>query len=340
MCVVSDNAANIVAAIRLTGWRHIPCFAQNLNLIVHHGLQCITTITAKVKTKVEFFKLSTQATTKLKEIQETMNLPVLSMKQHITQWNSTFDTLQRILDIQRSLISTTASIYPELPELTNEELEKIRKICELLKVFKPMTQEMYSEKQVSSSMLMSTTLKWWCASFVPNTDKSYDTDEARQMTEKMLEASNNKFRGIEENAVFAEATFLDPRFKSQGFQDNRCFEKIKQHIISFCKVHQPATTSSSEDVPSQQELSEVESIIWGAFDESISVFTKNPHSESAAIIEVGKYVREPILPRKEKPLVWWFQQAQVYPFPINLAKRRSCIVATSDSFLKGRTDYH
>lgn len=115
-----------------------------------------STITAKVMTKVEFFKLSTQATTKLKEIQETTNLPVLSMKQHITQWNSTFDMLQRKLDTQRSLISTTALIYPELP---NEELEKIRKICELLKVYKLMTQEMYSERQVSSSMLMSATLK-------------------------------------------------------------------------------------------------------------------------------------------------------------------------------------
>ena len=31
--VVTDNAAN-VAAVRLTGWKHIPCFAHTLNLIV------------------------------------------------------------------------------------------------------------------------------------------------------------------------------------------------------------------------------------------------------------------------------------------------------------------
>lgn len=332
VCVVSDNAANIVAAIRLTGWRHIPCFAHNLNLIVRSGLQCITTITAKVKTIVEFFKRSTQATTKLKEMQETMNLPVLSVKQDVvTRWNSTFDMLQRILDIQRSLIATIALNYPELPQLTNDDVEKIRKICDLLKVFRLMTEEMCSEKQVTSSkvILLSATLKRWCASFLHNTDKSHETDEVRQMAEKMLEALNSRFRGIEENEVFAEATFVDPRFKSHGFQDNRCFEKTKQRVISFCKAHQPATTSSSEDVPPQQELSEVESIVWGAFDRSISVFIKNPHPTSAAIIEVDKYIQEPILPRKENPLVWWFQRAQVYPSLFNLAKRRLCVVATS-----------
>ncbi|XP_049782800.1 uncharacterized protein LOC126184454, partial [Schistocerca cancellata] len=31
---ISDNAANIVAAIRLTAWKHITCFAHTLNLIV------------------------------------------------------------------------------------------------------------------------------------------------------------------------------------------------------------------------------------------------------------------------------------------------------------------
>ena len=32
--VSTDNAANIVAAIRLTGWAHIPCFAHTINLVV------------------------------------------------------------------------------------------------------------------------------------------------------------------------------------------------------------------------------------------------------------------------------------------------------------------
>lgn len=36
--VVSDNAAIISAAIRLGGWRHIGCFAHQINLVVRRGL--------------------------------------------------------------------------------------------------------------------------------------------------------------------------------------------------------------------------------------------------------------------------------------------------------------
>ena len=33
-CIIADNAANILAAINLLGWHHLPCFAHTLNLIV------------------------------------------------------------------------------------------------------------------------------------------------------------------------------------------------------------------------------------------------------------------------------------------------------------------
>jgi len=39
VAVVTDNAANIVTAIRLNGWKHIPCFAYTLNLIVQGSLK-------------------------------------------------------------------------------------------------------------------------------------------------------------------------------------------------------------------------------------------------------------------------------------------------------------
>jgi hypothetical protein len=37
--IVSDNAANIVAAVRLCQWRHFSCFAHSINLIVQSGLE-------------------------------------------------------------------------------------------------------------------------------------------------------------------------------------------------------------------------------------------------------------------------------------------------------------
>ena len=39
VCVVTDNANNIVAAVRLNSWKHLPCFAHTLNLDVQDSLK-------------------------------------------------------------------------------------------------------------------------------------------------------------------------------------------------------------------------------------------------------------------------------------------------------------
>ena len=39
VCVVTDNASNMTAAIAQTGWRHLPCFAHTLNLVVQESIK-------------------------------------------------------------------------------------------------------------------------------------------------------------------------------------------------------------------------------------------------------------------------------------------------------------
>lgn len=58
LAIVSDNAANIVAAIKLTNWRHVPCFTLTVNLIVQNDLKEIKPLQNKVETIIEFFKRS------------------------------------------------------------------------------------------------------------------------------------------------------------------------------------------------------------------------------------------------------------------------------------------
>lgn len=70
---MSDNAANITAAIRLGQWRSIGCFAHSLNLIVQSGLNEVSDTVAKVKRIVEYFHKSTQGLRKLQEAQSQMN---------------------------------------------------------------------------------------------------------------------------------------------------------------------------------------------------------------------------------------------------------------------------
>lgn len=36
--LVTDNAANAVAAVQLNGWKHISCFAHTLNFVMQDSL--------------------------------------------------------------------------------------------------------------------------------------------------------------------------------------------------------------------------------------------------------------------------------------------------------------
>lgn len=101
VAIASDNAANIVAAIKQTEWKHIPCFAHTLNLIVQDSLKEISDIKCKIKSIVEFFKRSVKASESLKRKQEKLSVPVLSLKQDVTtRWNSTFLMFKRILEVK------------------------------------------------------------------------------------------------------------------------------------------------------------------------------------------------------------------------------------------------
>jgi hypothetical protein len=49
---------------------------------------------------------------------------------------------------------TIAINYPDLENITNENMIVIGQVCELLKVFKDCTEEIDSEKQVSASKIL------------------------------------------------------------------------------------------------------------------------------------------------------------------------------------------
>jgi len=51
--------------------------------------------------------------------------------------------------------------------------------------------------------------------------------------------------------------------------------------------------------------------------------------KSKAIIEIDKYLNEPLLDRKSDPLMWWKQMKTIYPNLFQLALLRLCVPSTS-----------
>ena len=170
-CIITDNAANIVAAVNLLGWRHLPCFAHTLNLIVQDSLKAVDglpSLQQKCKDIVSNFYRSSKATEKLLSIQSQSHTTAraVKLKQDVkTRWNSTFYMMERLLELQEAV--TTALCLSGRNDLclTNSEFDSIKQIVSGLKSFEKATREMSSQSFVSLSKIIpgpfAARFSWW-----------------------------------------------------------------------------------------------------------------------------------------------------------------------------------
>lgn len=225
IAIVSDNAANIVAAIRDGGWRHIGCFAHSINLSVQACHRELATTLTKVKSIVEYFKRSSSALAKLKDIQKQMGLPELKLKQDVvTRWNSTFDMLQRFYKLKEAIISTLAILDTQHEQLSSHDWIIVEKTIDILEIFYDITNEISAENNVSLSKVIVL-----CKIMIRHVNKKLNEEgtsgpiEIRLLLNTLRQQLNDRFKNVENNALYAEATILDPRFKKYGFRDeNMC----------------------------------------------------------------------------------------------------------------------
>ncbi|XP_017474208.1 PREDICTED: zinc finger BED domain-containing protein 1-like [Rhagoletis zephyria] len=156
--VASDNAANVIAAIRLTGWQSIPCLAHTLHLIICDSFKesNVDVLRDKCRSIVEYFHRSIVAANKLKEVQTTMNKPQLKLKMEVqTRWNSTFHMIQRLIEVQEPLEATIGVLHNPISILAANEWEVLNEISQLLKPFEDLTMEMSAEQYVTVSKIQA-----------------------------------------------------------------------------------------------------------------------------------------------------------------------------------------
>ena len=112
VAIVTDNAANIVAAVRLVGWKHIPCFTHTLNLVVTDSLAadpCLPNIQKKCHDIVAYFHRSCKAVERLNSIQTRLGLDNhILIQEVVTHWNSTYYMFEHIIEQMKLSLSPYA----------------------------------------------------------------------------------------------------------------------------------------------------------------------------------------------------------------------------------------
>lgn len=105
MVVVHDNAANVVAPLRILEEKHgiasLRSAGHTLQLAVNHALKDpqISRVLRAAKSLVEHLKKRELASTRLKAKQQQMDTPEHTLIQDVSvRWNSTLHMISRLLE--------------------------------------------------------------------------------------------------------------------------------------------------------------------------------------------------------------------------------------------------
>lgn len=331
--IVSDNAANMIAAARTLVIPHFGCFAHKLNLIVQAALadEVLSRTVTKVQRTVSHFKRSTIAKERLQKYQQTaQNIaqPKSLLLSVPTRWNSTYQMLERFNALQEALRATIPNLNTELPVIPMEEWKCINQMCEVLKPFEDVTKIMSSETYLSASkaIVLLAGINTVCDQLL---QRNF-FDIVNILIFNLKRGLFERFGQIEENEPIAICTLLDPRFKHHAFEDQAAMLAAKTKLLQkISSLHtediiEPGIGTGASGLDSLPSTS-----LWGKFDNKVLSSRQPKTAEEKATDEINMYWRETVLPRTECPIKWWKEHKTIYPTLYQTFISCSNIVVTS-----------
>lgn len=249
--------------------------------------------------------------------------------------------LKRFVELEEAVRATLAFTDGRLPVITAEDWTLYSQLCQILRPFEEITCSMSGQKYVTGSSVIVVTrcLKEACEKLIDRTDLLADAKDTVRLLKSGLV---DRFEIIEQSGTFSLCTFMDPRFKMQGFSDNHEAQKTKERVRKMVAALIAQTTENSENTTTSTASSVADDVNrndelspWNIFDQMIASTTTQGTPLSKAIKEVDMYLSDELLLRKDQsgnlncPLEWWKKHQFVYPNLKKIFVKHCNIVATS-----------
>ena len=322
VAMVTDGTANVVDAVRIAGWMHVPCFAHTLDLTVSEAIKAdasVQELRNKCRQIVSFFHNDVKSTEKLNGIQRQLANSEQKLIQEVeTRWNSTYHMFQRITEQHQAI--TTALCLSSGSELclSSSDMDMLKSIITFLKPFEATTTEMSADSvSVSKVIPLATSLQHLTSRI--STSKDIHVPLVSELKDQM----QRHFRNLESCQLLALSTILDPRMKKVALRDSVAAQQAEQRIIQ--------EMSGLVPVDCNQQTTETPEAtgLWDLFDAQVAQSLLPKKGTNNAKLEAMKFFEEPLLRRNEDPLVWWRDNERSYQLLSQLAKKYLCIPGTS-----------
>uniref|UniRef100_A0A3P8QZG9 BED-type domain-containing protein n=1 Tax=Astatotilapia calliptera TaxID=8154 RepID=A0A3P8QZG9_ASTCA len=323
--IVTDNAANMVRAVEITGWLHIGCFAHTLNLASQAGLKvpAVAQLLGRVRRIASFFHRSTVASRKLKEKQKILNLPAHKLvNDGVTRWNSTLEMLERFLEQQPAI--SAALLSPEvrrndsnLCSLTEADITDGEDIVKALKPLKAATLVMSEEKSPTLSIIAPLHAQL----LEKMISVSHDSSLIKDL--KTAVYDNLKYVALKDKLYIASA--LDPRFKALPFLSKEtCNNTFSQLVLEAAGLENVDTAIVSYRNKNKKLLVFLH---YSTYSTKTTAPQKTPTQKAKE--EVNRYRGVEPVALSEDPLIWWRDHEREYPLLALQAKQYLSIPGTS-----------
>ena len=324
VCAVTDNASNMVAAIAKAGWRHVPCFAHTLNLIVQDSIKAsdeLSAIQHKCKEIVSHFHRSVKSSDKLREVQQQQSLPEVKLIQEVpTRWNSTYLMLDRFHQQFEAITTALCLLGQNHLCLPADKKEEIQNALTCLRPFLEATEEISGEKYVSVSLIVPLT---------KILQQQYRSTHLTHALAGILSTElRHRFLSIETAYVTAVSTLLDPRFKKIPFANQSALDQTIRRLtqeLSALNLDNSVYTPPQEPV----RIEHSSTSLWASFDKQVAESVSRRSSTTDSMKELRRYFEEVPEDRKKDPLEWWRENEQRFPKLQLLAKKYLCIPGSS-----------
>ncbi|KAG8175129.1 hypothetical protein JTE90_028678 [Oedothorax gibbosus] len=292
--MVTDNLSTMLNCADLLHIKHIPCLAHTLNLTVTDSFKVkgLAEFLSKCKKIVTFFRHSTLASEKLKQIQrENGNLELKLLQQVDTRWNSVYYMLERLRIIRQDLTLAISQCERAPENLTAEDYKIIDGLITIYQPFEVAT-SMVSGESYSSLCIILPVLKGLALKLVDLASTDLQ-DLPNAVLNCITESVNKRLKPYEKRSYCILASLLNPNYSQiSSRQEKEAVKESKvRDLLSFLEDPLP---------------------------------TSNPTSD--AIIDVRQYVEKPNIGHSENAVDYWKKSTSKLKY---LAYKYLAIPATS-----------